>query len=257
MSSEIIEEDVHEDTFFMLNKEAQKQKIRHLLKHQKNQYNSSCSSSSSCSSYSLVAQSSSFSSLDKSQSRKLLNLMKKGSTSLRRLFDMEHTSLANHFEYYSGSCETKTIPLWGSDSDDGVHDDPWFGITKFDRGLIQVPQENERRAEEEKEEDEHQECKKTPLKKQKLTRKKSFAKLPSFYKFRLRAKSIASKLFRYASRHHLLVHLYEHQMQLFICSCKLVEAKVVQLKEKSHGIHLWNKQSRRSERHLESEFLSS
>ncbi|PWA34903.1 hypothetical protein CTI12_AA614730 [Artemisia annua] len=142
MSSEIIEEDDHEDTFFMFNKEAQKQKIRQLLKHQKNQYNSSCSSSSSCSSYSLcskgVALSSSFSSLDKNRSRKLLNLMKKGSTSLRRLFDMEHTSLANHFECYSGSYETKTIPLWGSDSDDGVHDDPWFGITKFDRGFVQL-----------------------------------------------------------------------------------------------------------------------
>ncbi|KAI3805758.1 hypothetical protein L1987_21643 [Smallanthus sonchifolius] len=178
MASEITED---EDSYFITNKEAQKDKIRQLLKRQKNQYNSSSSSTSS-SSYSLLSTgatlSSSRSSFDNRQSQKLLNLMKKGSRSLRRLFEMEHTSLGNHFEFYSGSPETKTIPLWGSDSDDAVHDDPWLGIIKFDRGFVQEPEEHQ-----EQKKEEHDE---SLFRKDKLTRKKSFNKLPSFYKFRFR-----------------------------------------------------------------------
>ncbi|CAJ1804769.1 unnamed protein product [Sphenostylis stenocarpa] len=54
---------------------------------------------------------------------------------MRRLFDMEHTSLATHFDFYSGSPITKPITLWKSDSE---HDfqDPWalikeVGPTRF------------------------------------------------------------------------------------------------------------------------------
>lgn len=186
MASEITEEE-DEDSYFFINKEAQKDKIRQLLKHQKNQYNSS---SSSCSSYSLsssgVALRSSCSSSDNNQSQKLLNLMKKGSRSLRRLFDMEHTSLGNHFEFYSCSPETKTIPLWGSDSDDAVHDDPWMGIVKFDRGGIVHEHEEHEEYEEKKKQESQEERKDSLFQTHKLTRKKSFSKLPSFYKFRFR-----------------------------------------------------------------------
>lgn len=54
---------------------------------------------------------------------------------MRRLFDMEHTSLANHFEFYTGSPITKPISLWDSDSERDFQD-PWalikeVGSTRF------------------------------------------------------------------------------------------------------------------------------
>ncbi|TXG58777.1 hypothetical protein EZV62_016606 [Acer yangbiense] len=61
----------------------------------------------------------------------LLELMKGGSTSLRRLFDMEHTSLATYFDNYSGSPITKPVPLWGSDTEDDEHYDPWESIKQI------------------------------------------------------------------------------------------------------------------------------
>ncbi|CAH1445936.1 unnamed protein product [Lactuca virosa] len=179
MASEITEEDDNEDSYFLHNRDAQKEKIRQLIKHQKNHYQSTSSSSSSSTSTGAASRSS-CSSFDQNQSRKLLNLMKKGSTSLRRLFDMEHTSLANHFDFYCCSPETKTIPLWGSDSDDAIHDDPWMGITKNSSRFIQQHQELEKHQEHENEHKEYQ------LGNQKLTRKKSFSKFSSFYKFRFR-----------------------------------------------------------------------
>ncbi|KAK6943100.1 hypothetical protein RJ641_028477 [Dillenia turbinata] len=73
---------------------------------------------SSTSSSSFSSSGASCSSVSSSRrSSTLLELMKGGSTSLRRLFDMEHTSLANHFENYSGSPITKAIPLWDTDTD--------------------------------------------------------------------------------------------------------------------------------------------
>ncbi|KAI3750502.1 hypothetical protein L2E82_21141 [Cichorium intybus] len=179
MASEITEED-DEDSYFLHNIDAQKEKIRRLIKHQKNLYQSSSSSSSSYYSSSTgVTARSSCSSFDRNRSKRLLNLMKKGSTSLRRLFDMEHTSLANHFDFYSCSPETKTIPLWGSDSDDAFHDDPWMGITKLANRTIQQHHEIEKHQE-------YEEQKEYVLGNQKLARKKSLRKLPSFYKFRFR-----------------------------------------------------------------------
>ncbi|KAI3507347.1 hypothetical protein L1887_22321 [Cichorium endivia] len=178
MASEITEED-DEDSYFLHNIEAQKEKIRRLIKHQKNLHQSSSSSSSSYYSSSTGATRSSCSSFDRNRSKRLLSLMKKGSTSLRRLFDMEHTSLANHFDFYSCSPETKTIPLWGSDSDDAIHDDPWMGITKLANRSIQQHHEIEKHQE-------YEEQNEYVLGNQKLARKKSFSKLPSFYKFRFR-----------------------------------------------------------------------
>ncbi|KAJ6407752.1 hypothetical protein OIU84_011116 [Salix udensis] len=102
------------------NTEDQKQRIIQIIEHQKSLYwPSSSSSSASCSSSSSSHKSSS-----------LLDLMKVGSTSLRRLFDMEHTSLATHFQDYSGSPITKPIPLWGSGTENEVHD-PWASIRQI------------------------------------------------------------------------------------------------------------------------------
>ncbi|KAI3677603.1 hypothetical protein L6452_36869 [Arctium lappa] len=118
---------------------------------------------------------------------------------------MEHTSLGNHFDFYSCSPETKTIPLWGSDSDD-IHDDPWIGISKFDKGFDQKHLEIE---EEHQEHEEHHATKPTSkLRNQKLTRTKSFSKLPSFYKFRFR--------FRFRFRLRL-----KSRLRIMICGRKL------------------------------------
>lgn len=87
--------------------------IRRILQYQKSLYNHPSSSSS-------------FSSTRKSSS--LLELMKEGSTSLRRLFDMEHTTLKNYFHDYSGSPIIKPILLWGSDTDHD-HDPYWMSLS--------------------------------------------------------------------------------------------------------------------------------
>lgn len=96
--------------------EDQNERIRQILKYQKSAYSSSSSSSSS-----------SFSSASSLRSSSLLDLMKAGNTSLRRLFDMQHTSLATYFDKYSGSPIIKPIPLWGSDSDVEICD-AWASI---------------------------------------------------------------------------------------------------------------------------------
>jgi len=124
-----ITEEIDEDTHWFINTEEQKEKIRNIIQYQKSLYRSSASSSLSSS----AASTSSFSSPHKSRS--LLGLMKGGSTSMRRLFDMEHTSLANHFEFYTGSPITKPISLWDSDSERDFQD-PWalikeVGSTRF------------------------------------------------------------------------------------------------------------------------------
>ncbi|KAL8146542.1 hypothetical protein AgCh_004318 [Apium graveolens] len=125
MASEITEEE-DEDDCFIIKTEAHRNKIRQIIEHQKSLYFSS-SASSSCSS---TATSSSSSSSRTSSS--LLKLMKGGNTSLRRLFEMEHTSLATHMKEYSGSPVIKPILLWGSDTDDGICDDPWMTFKKIE-----------------------------------------------------------------------------------------------------------------------------
>ncbi|KAF3449736.1 hypothetical protein FNV43_RR10467 [Rhamnella rubrinervis] len=134
MISEITEENEEGETCF-IDTEAQKQRVRKIIEFQKSLYRSSSSMSSSS------ASSSSFSASHKTSSSSLFNLMRRGSTSLRRLFDMEHTSLSTYFESYSGSPLIKTIPLWGGgddDSDDqGIHfDDPWVSIKQLGRPTI-------------------------------------------------------------------------------------------------------------------------
>ncbi|KGN54372.1 hypothetical protein Csa_017974 [Cucumis sativus] len=110
--SEISEEE--EDVPRFIDPEVQKERIRQILKYQKSVYSSSSSSLSSSSKSSCRGSS-------------LLDLMKAGNTSLRRLFEMQHTSLATYFRKYSGSPMIKSIPLWGSDSDVEIFD-AWASV---------------------------------------------------------------------------------------------------------------------------------
>ncbi|KAK2361041.1 hypothetical protein QL285_086247 [Trifolium repens] len=123
MSHEIIEE-TDEESHWFINTKDQKEEIMKIIQYQKSQYLSTTSSSSP----SLLSSAASSSSYTKSRS--LLELMKGGSTSMRRLFDMEHTSLSNHFDYYSGSPIIKPISLWDSDSEREFQD-PWALIKKI------------------------------------------------------------------------------------------------------------------------------
>ncbi|XWS55547.1 hypothetical protein CRYUN_Cryun09bG0009500 [Craigia yunnanensis] len=121
VSSEIIAEQDEENPYF-INLEVQKESIRRIIQYQKSLYWSSSSSLSSA-----AASSSSISSSRRSSS--LLDSMKSGSTSLKRLFDMEHTRLLTHFRDYSCLPMIKSIPLWGSDKD-GEAQDPWASIKR-------------------------------------------------------------------------------------------------------------------------------
>lgn len=117
MASEITE-DIDQDPPSIQQKEAEKIRIRQIIDYQKSIYFSSSSSSAS--------SSSSFST-HSSKSNRLLDLMREGSAPLKRLFDMEHTSLEKYFNDYSGSPLIRPILLWGDD-DDEAHDDPWAGF---------------------------------------------------------------------------------------------------------------------------------
>lgn len=125
-NEEEIAEENEEETCF-IDTEAQKDRVRKIIEFQKSLYRSSSSVSSSTAS--------SFSASHKSSSSSLFNLMKRGSTSLRRLFDMEHTSLSTYFETYSGSPLIKSIPLWEDDDSDDQesHYDPWTSIKQLSR----------------------------------------------------------------------------------------------------------------------------
>ncbi|KAL8036719.1 hypothetical protein ABFX02_12G176600 [Erythranthe guttata] len=173
MASEITP---HEDQH---KKEEERLRIMQIIHHQKSIYLSSSSSSSSFSSASSSKTSS-------SSSSSLLDLMKEGSTSLRRLFDMEHTSLATYFNDYSVSPIIKPILLWGSDtdSDRNIHDDPWSEFRQNVRDNRAVCNHD----------DFSNRDKKTRKQRKVLFRTKSYKRLPRFsfwrscgrFKFRLR-----------------------------------------------------------------------
>ncbi|KAK8685315.1 hypothetical protein V6N13_041318 [Hibiscus sabdariffa] len=187
ISSEITEEQEEENPYPTNSAAAQKQSIRRIIQHQKSLYWSS-SSSSSLTSASAAASSSSVSSSRRSTS--LLELMKSGSTSLKRLFKMEHTSLLTHFQDYSGSPVLKSIPLWGSDTD-GEAEDPWASIkwigslNRFETGSLSGF------ASEDSFKEKHSRFNNGKIRnsKHRLTRKKSYRKLPGF-RFRLRIKKL-------------------------------------------------------------------
>lgn len=172
MPSEITEE-IYEDTHWFINTEEQKEKIRKIIQYQKSLYRPSSSLSSS------AASSSSFSSSHKSST--LLELMKGGSTSMRRLFDMEHTSLATHFDSYSGSPIIKSISLWESDSEHEFQD-PWAMIKQ----IGSIPFAGTERESELASKGSYVEgdfgshYRNDKSGKRKLTRKESFRRLPGF-----------------------------------------------------------------------------
>ncbi|XP_022978287.1 uncharacterized protein LOC111478319 isoform X2 [Cucurbita maxima] len=164
--SEITEEE--EEVSKFIDPEVQRERIRQILKYQKSVYSSSSSSSSSIST-----------SASSSRSCSLLDLMKAGNASLRRLFDMQHTSLATYFDKYSGSPTIKPIPLWGSDSDVEIcdawasikigpsHDSRSLGTNCTSNGVFMDRNTGLRNST-------------VRVNKHKLTRKKSFRKLPGF-----------------------------------------------------------------------------
>lgn len=170
MSSEITEEKEEEPHWF-INTEDQKEKIRKIIQHQKSLYRSSSSSS-------LSSSSSSFPSFNKSSS--LLELMKGGSTCMRRLFDMEHTSLSTHFDYYSGSPMIKPIPLWESDDSEREFQDPWALIKQNigGRESDELASKGSHNMDADFGSQNNRDDK--TCKRNKLTRKKSFRRLPGF-----------------------------------------------------------------------------
>lgn len=191
MISEITEEKDEEEATCFIDTEAQKQRVRQIIEYQKELYRSSSSlssSSASCSSFSASQRSSS-----------LFNLMKTGSTSLRRLFEMEHTSLATYFENYSGSPLIKPIPLWSGDSDQESHIDPWASIKQYRPNVdSEIDDGQNRSASGGNFLDGDFGFVKTKVRigNRKLTRKKSFRRLPGFGFWRFRGFRFRLKLIR-------------------------------------------------------------
>lgn len=185
ISSEISEEQDDENPYF-INSEAQKESIRRIIQHQKSLYWSSSSSSSITST--AAASSSSIPSSRRCSS--LLELMKSGSTSLKRLFEMEHTSLLTHFQDYSGSPIVKSVPLWGSDTD-GEVEDPWASIkpigsiNRFETGSLSGSVSDGSSMGK----DSRYKNRETRNSNRRLSRKKSYRKLPGL-RFRLRLRRL-------------------------------------------------------------------
>lgn len=189
--TEIAEEKDEESPLFV-----GKERLRRILEYQKSLY----LSSSSPSLYISAPSGSSFSSSQKRNS--LLELMQGGSTSLRRLFDMEHTSLSNFFENYSGSPIVRAIPLWGSDADDEIHD-PCASIKKVGRTNDSGTDGQNKAATEGSfmDGDFGVGNRKVKTSNHKLTRRKSYRRLPGFglwrcrgFRFRLKLKRLRTTI---------------------------------------------------------------
>ncbi|KAL0316387.1 UNVERIFIED_CONTAM: hypothetical protein Sradi_5516900 [Sesamum radiatum] len=188
MASEITEED-DEHPSRIQHREVDTKRIRRIIDFQKSLYLSSSSSSSSFSS--AAASTSSFASPRNRSS--LLDLMKDGSTSLRRLFDMEHTSLGNYFKDYSVSPIVKPVLLWGSDSDNDAHDDPWAEIKQIGGELRSRIGGQDRHGSFNDDQDFVQHGEREQTRRRKLIRTKTYKILPRFslwrcggFRFRLR-----------------------------------------------------------------------
>lgn len=157
MVPEISEEDF-EETSEIIDPEVQKQRIRQIIEYQKSVCLSSTFSSS-------VASCSSLSSSHKGNS--LLESIERGRFSLGRLFEMEHASLATHWQDFNGSPMIKPISLRDNDRDDRFHD-PWMSIRQIgptrDLGPDEFGLEN----------------REARIMTRKLSRTKSFRRLPGF-----------------------------------------------------------------------------
>ncbi|KAK1264594.1 hypothetical protein QJS04_geneDACA011455 [Acorus gramineus] len=148
--SEITEEQDDE----AVNVEVMKERIRKIITHQRSLYASSLSSSS----FSSAASTSTTSVSSKNSS--LFELMKGGGTTLRRLFDMEHTP----FEVYSESPVVKPICLWGSDVEEETPMS-WASVKAFKAS---------------EEDDGVGYTKRAQKQQRRLKRKRSFRRLPGF-----------------------------------------------------------------------------
>ncbi|KAK1299504.1 hypothetical protein QJS10_CPB14g01735 [Acorus calamus] len=138
--------------------EVMKERIRKIITHQRSLYASSLSSS-----FSSAASTSTTSVSSKNSS--LFELMK-GGTTLRRLFDMEHTPLKAYFEVYSGSPVVKPIYLWGSDVEEEVTNQmSWASVKAFKAS---------------EEDDGVGYTERAEKKQRRLKRKRSFRRLPGF-----------------------------------------------------------------------------
>ncbi|KAL1359829.1 hypothetical protein HN51_005183 [Arachis hypogaea] len=202
MSYEITEEkDDEEEPHWFINTEQQKAKIRKIIDHQKSLY--------PCSSVSLLSRSSSSSSASCSSCHSsLLGLMKSGSTCLRRLFEMEHTSLGTHFDCYSGSPIFRPISLWDSESE-RQYQDPWAFFKKIGSSssppFVGTQRESELASNGSYTNEEYayiNNRKNEISVKRKLTRKKAFRRLPGFglwicgrFRFSLRLRFRRLKIF--------------------------------------------------------------
>lgn len=123
---------------------------------------------------------------------------------MRRLFAMEHTSLSTHFDYYSGSPLIKPISLWDSDSEVQFQD-PWSLIKQV--GSISfsgTDRDNSQLASKGSYIDAAgfgSQNRNYKTDKPKLTRKKSFRRLPGFglwrcgrFRFHLRFKRLKFRI---------------------------------------------------------------
>ncbi|KAF9680026.1 hypothetical protein SADUNF_Sadunf06G0077300 [Salix dunnii] len=168
----------HEDSPGFINAEDQKQKIRQMT----SEITEEKDSDAPCF----------FNTEDQKRRIRQIIEHQKSFTSLRRLFDMEHTSLATHFQDYSGSPIIKPIPLLGSDTENEVHD-PWASIRQIRTFSEPESDEPSKLASGSCRDDEFV-SKDKKAKSRKLTRKKSFRTLPGFrvwrFSFRLRLKRL-------------------------------------------------------------------
>jgi hypothetical protein len=111
----------------------------------------------------------------------VLDLMKAGSPSMRRLFDMEHTSLATHFQDSSGSPIINPIPLGSSDTD------PWASIRQT--GTSRSDEPSNFTSGSSRNGDFESKDRKAKKSNHRLTRKKSFRSLPGLRLWRFRRPS--------------------------------------------------------------------
>lgn len=110
---------------------------------------------------------------------------------------MEHTSLATHMKEYSSSPVIKPILLWGSDTDDGVYDDPWMAIKRTQpSNAYRSPMGSALGGSFMDGESAYQN-RKQKMRKPKLSRTKTFRRLPRFtqwrcigFRFRLRFRRV-------------------------------------------------------------------
>ena len=156
MISEISEED-QEEAPEIIDPEVQKQRIRQIIEYQKSIF-MAYTFSSSVASCSLLPSS--------QKGNSLLELIERRRFSLGKLFEMEeNTSLATHFQDFRGWPMIKPIALWDNNREDKFHD-PWMFVKQIGPTKDLEPYEFE------------QENRETRMRNRKLSRSKSFGRLP-------------------------------------------------------------------------------